>query len=106
MRWIALYLVTVCAEIGGCYCVYLWQKKDASNWVLLPAVLLIAAFVWLLKKSRVAPDLVAPGSVMWEFKWAVGSLFVLVAAPHTSNWDLPYLLAFAEIFGNAEDGTF
>ena len=24
--------------------------------------------------------------------------FVLIAAPHTSNWDLPYLLAFAEYF--------
>jgi 1-acyl-sn-glycerol-3-phosphate acyltransferase len=23
----------------------------------------------------------------------------LIAAPHTSNWDLPYLLAFATIFG-------
>ena len=24
--------------------------------------------------------------------------FVLIAAPHTSNWDFPYLLAFAEYF--------
>lgn len=24
--------------------------------------------------------------------------FVLIAAPHTSNWDLAYLLAFAEVF--------
>ena len=24
--------------------------------------------------------------------------YVLIAAPHTSNWDLPYLLAFAWIF--------
>ena len=24
--------------------------------------------------------------------------FVLIAAPHTSNWDLPYLLAFAAVF--------
>jgi len=25
--------------------------------------------------------------------------YVLIAAPHTSNWDLPYLLAFSQIFG-------
>ena len=25
--------------------------------------------------------------------------FVLIAAPHTSNWDLIYLLAFAELYG-------
>lgn len=24
--------------------------------------------------------------------------FVLIAAPHTSNWDLPYMLAFAAVF--------
>ncbi len=24
--------------------------------------------------------------------------FVLIAAPHTTNWDFPYLIAFAEIF--------
>ena len=24
--------------------------------------------------------------------------FVLIAAPHTSNWDLPYLLALATVF--------
>ena len=26
------------------------------------------------------------------------SRFVLIAAPHTSNWDLPYILAFAAIY--------
>lgn len=25
--------------------------------------------------------------------------FVLIAAPHTTNWDFPYTIAFAEIFG-------
>lgn len=25
--------------------------------------------------------------------------FVLIAAPHTSNWDFPYLIAFAELYG-------
>jgi 1-acyl-sn-glycerol-3-phosphate acyltransferase len=25
--------------------------------------------------------------------------YVLIAAPHTTNWDFPYLLAFAEYFG-------
>jgi 1-acyl-sn-glycerol-3-phosphate acyltransferase len=42
------------------------------------------------------------------FLWATGwkpegtrpgiDRFVLIAAPHTTNWDLPYLLAFAEVF--------
>src|SRR6056297_953683 len=25
--------------------------------------------------------------------------YVLIAAPHTTNWDFPYLLAFATVFG-------
>ncbi|UCE86847.1 MAG: lysophospholipid acyltransferase family protein [Deltaproteobacteria bacterium] len=36
----------------------------------------------------------------WQAEGAkpVPSKFVLIAAPHTSNWDLAYLLAFAAIF--------
>ena len=43
------------------------------------------------------------------FLWATGwkpegerpaaERYVLIAAPHTTNWDFPYLLAFAEHFG-------
>ena len=37
----------------------------------------------------------------WKAEGAspVHSKFVLIAAPHTSNWDLAYLLAFSAIFG-------
>jgi 1-acyl-sn-glycerol-3-phosphate acyltransferase len=36
----------------------------------------------------------------WEPEGArpLASRFVLIAAPHTSNWDLAYLLALAEVF--------
>ncbi len=36
----------------------------------------------------------------WEAENAPPPLakFVLIAAPHTSNWDLPYMLALAEIY--------
>ncbi len=44
----ALFVATAVAEIVGCYLPYLWLKKDGSVWLLLPAALSLAAFVWLL----------------------------------------------------------
>lgn len=43
-----LFVLTAVAEIVGCYLPYLWLKKEASIWVLVPAALSLALFVWLL----------------------------------------------------------
>jgi small multidrug resistance family-3 protein len=43
-----LFVLTAVAEIAGCYLPYLWLKKGASAWLLLPAALSLALFVWLL----------------------------------------------------------
>jgi small multidrug resistance family-3 protein len=43
-----LFAATALAEIGGCYLGYLWLRKGAAAWVLIPAALSLAAFVWLL----------------------------------------------------------
>jgi small multidrug resistance family-3 protein len=43
-----LFVLTAVAEIVGCYLPYLWLKKNGSPWLVLPAVLSLAAFVWLL----------------------------------------------------------
>ena len=43
-----LFFATALAEIVGCYLPYLWLKKDASPWLLVPAALSLALFVWLL----------------------------------------------------------
>lgn len=44
----ALFVVTAIAEIVGCYLPYLWLKKSAPAWVLLPAAASLALFAWLL----------------------------------------------------------
>jgi small multidrug resistance family-3 protein len=44
----ALFVLTALAEIVGCYLPYLWLKKDGSAWLLLPAAVSLALFVWLL----------------------------------------------------------
>ena len=43
-----LFVATAVAEIVGCYLPYLWLKKGASAWVLLPAAASLALFAWLL----------------------------------------------------------
>jgi len=45
---LGLFIVTALAEIVGCYLPYLWLKKSAPGWVLLPAALSLVLFVWLL----------------------------------------------------------
>ncbi|MBP1034606.1 YnfA family protein [Serratia fonticola] len=43
-----LFIATALAEIIGCFLPYLWLKKNASAWLLLPAALSLMLFVWLL----------------------------------------------------------
>lgn len=43
-----LFFGTALAEIIGCFLPYLWLRKGASAWLLLPAGLSLAVFVWLL----------------------------------------------------------
>jgi len=45
---LGLFIITAIAEIVGCYLPYLWLKKGASAWVLLPTAISLALFAWLL----------------------------------------------------------
>lgn len=48
IKTFALFTITAFAEIVGCYLPYLWLKKGYSIWLLIPATLSLALFVWLL----------------------------------------------------------
>lgn len=48
LKTMGLFMLTACAEIIGCYLPYLWLKQHKSAWLLLPALLSLALFVWLL----------------------------------------------------------
>jgi len=43
-----LFVITACAEILGCYTVYLWLKAARSGWWLVPGAVSLGLFVWLL----------------------------------------------------------
>ena len=43
-----LFVLTALAEIVGCFLPYLWLRKGGTVWLLFPAALSLAVFVWLL----------------------------------------------------------
>lgn len=48
MKTFLLFLATALAEIVGCYLPYLWLKQGRPVVLLLPAILSLALFAWLL----------------------------------------------------------
>lgn len=48
LKILGLFIATALAEIVGCYLPYLWLKQGRTAWLLVPAALSLAAFVWLL----------------------------------------------------------
>jgi len=82
-----LFFLTAIAEIVGCYLPYLWLKKDASAWLLMPAAASLALFAWLLTLHPAAAGRVyaAYGGVYVS----VAMLWLwLVDAIRPSVWDL------------------
>ena len=87
LKTIALFCITALAEIVGCYLPYLWLKQDKSAWLLLPAILTLAFFAWLLTLHPTAAGRVyaAYGGV-YVFV-ALGWLW-LVDGIRPTQWDL------------------
>jgi small multidrug resistance family-3 protein len=48
LRTIALFFLTACAEIAGCFLFYLGWKQHRSAWLFLPAAASLGLFAWLL----------------------------------------------------------
>ena len=87
MKTLLLFIATAFTEILGCYLPYLWLRKGASAWLLVPAALSLAAFVWLLTLHPTASGRVyaAYGGVYVTI--AVGWLW-LVDQVKPTRWDL------------------
>lgn len=47
-RTALVYVVAALAEIGGCYAVWAWWRLGRSAWWLVPGVLALVLFGWLL----------------------------------------------------------
>lgn len=84
---VGLYVLTAIAEIVGCYLPWLWLKKNAPAWVLLPAAVSLALFAWLLTLHPSASGRIyaAYGGVYVAV--AIGWLWVIDGVRPTA-WDL------------------
>jgi small multidrug resistance family-3 protein len=45
---LGLFILTALSGILGCYLPFLWLRKGASPWVLLPVAVSLPLFAWLL----------------------------------------------------------
>lgn len=70
LKTLSLFVLTATAEIVGCYLPYLWLRKDGSPWLLAPAAVSLAIFVWLLSLHPTASGRVYA---------AYGGVYVVVA---------------------------
>jgi small multidrug resistance family-3 protein len=48
LKTFALFVLTAVAEIVGCYLPFLWLRRGGSPWLLIPALISLAVFAWLL----------------------------------------------------------
>ena len=48
LKTTGLFIATALAEIVGCFLPYLWLRKGGPMWLLIPAAMSLALFVWLL----------------------------------------------------------
>lgn len=87
IKTLGLFVLTALAEIVGCYLPYLWLKKGGSVFLLAPAAVSLALFVWLLSLHPVAAGRVYAAyggvyiSVAILWLWAVDSI-------RPTPWDL------------------
>jgi small multidrug resistance family-3 protein len=86
-KTLALFVITAIAEILGCYLPYLWLKRNGSPWLLIPALLSLGLFAWLLTLHPTAAGRVyaAYGGVYV----GVAILWLwLVDGSRPTSWDL------------------
>jgi len=54
LKTFALFVMTAVAEILGCYLPYLWLREGKPAWLVIPAIISLAVFVWSLTLHPIA----------------------------------------------------
>lgn len=92
-RALGLFLVTAVAELIGCYLPLLWITGKGSVWLLLPAILSLIIFVWLLTLHPAASGRVYATYGAVYIATALGWLWVVDGVQPTWNDYLGVALA-------------
>ncbi len=83
-RSFGLFFATAIAELIGCYLPLLWVSGRGSAWLLLPAAVSLAIFVWLLTLHPAASGRVYAAYGAVYIATALGWLWVVDGI--TPNW--------------------
>lgn len=84
---IGLFMATAVAEVLGCYLPYLVLREDKSVWLLVPAVLSLALFAWLLTLHPTAAGRVYAAYGGIYIAVVIGWLWLVEGIKPTS-WDV------------------
>lgn len=83
----ALFFVTALAEIIGCYLPYLVLKQQKPLWLILPALISLMLFVWLLTLHPTATGRVYAAYGGIYVAVALGWL-TIVEGVKLTDWDM------------------
>jgi small multidrug resistance family-3 protein len=85
---VALYLSAAVAEIAGCFAFWAWLRLDKSPWWLLPGMVSLVLFAYLL--TRVDSSFAGRAYAAYGGVYIAASLgwMWLVEAQRPDRWDL------------------
>jgi len=84
----AVYVAAALAEIAGCFAFWAWLREDKSAWWLVPGLVSLAVFAWLL--TRIDVGLAGRAYAAYGGIYIVTALVWLWLAEGSppSGWDL------------------
>ncbi|RZJ97750.1 MAG: YnfA family protein [Brevundimonas sp.] len=88
MKLLLIYPLAALAEIAGCFAFWAWLKLDRSPWWLVPGVLSLIVFAWLL--TLVPTDAAGRAFAAYGGVYICASLawMALVEKSPPDRWDL------------------
>lgn len=105
---IGFYVAAAVAEIAGCFAVWAWAREGQSAWWLLPGLLLLGLFAFLL--TRVDSDFAGRAYAAYGGIYIVASLLWMFVIERTvpDRWDfaggtVSLLGALIIIYGHRSD---
>ncbi len=83
-----IYALAALGEIAGCFSFWAWLRLGKSAWWLLPGMLSLAAFAWLL--TRIPADAAGRAYAAYGGVYIVGSILWLWLAEgqRPDRWDI------------------
>jgi small multidrug resistance family-3 protein len=87
VTWLAFSAAAI-AEIAGCFAVWAWARNGQSAWWLIPGLLSLALFAWLLTLAETAAAGRAYAAYGGVYVAAAVAWLLVVEGVRPDRWDL------------------